>query len=156
MSSSIRTPPEGKFTTSDRHGRLGGSVVANLGDHLRPGNSWRAMVNPRVNTETGEAPRRLAVAGLLHGVPDFAVSSRYSALRRVVIRPGAPSPIVRPSSSITLASSPIVPVQKRLVGPVRFGERQVLFERGDAVLGTEFQAPLRASPLPDTPPCGWS
>ena len=44
-------------------------------------------------------------------VPSRAVRSRNSADRRCVIGPGWPSPIVRPSTVVTAASSPIVPVQ---------------------------------------------
>ena len=43
--------------------------------------------------------------------PSRAVSSPKSSLSRFVSGPGDPSPMPRPSISVTLASSPIVPVQ---------------------------------------------
>lgn len=44
-------------------------------------------------------------------VPSRATSDRKSSTSRAVIGPGRPSPIVRPSTRVTAASSPIVPVQ---------------------------------------------
>ena len=61
-------------------------------------------------------PRHCAIGAIRHRpysttTPLRAVSSRYSSPRRCVIGPIRPSPIVRPSSCVTPASSPIVPVQ---------------------------------------------
>ena len=60
------------------------------------------------NTSRGMPRSRHAVAIT---VPSRAVSSRNSPASRCVTRPGSPAPITRPSTLVTAASSPMVPVQ---------------------------------------------
>ena len=73
------------------------------------------------------------------GVPSRATSARKSPTSRAVIVPGRPSPIVRPSTRVTAASSPIVPVQNISSRAVDLGQRQVADLVRDAVRGAELE-----------------
>ena len=65
-----------------------------------------------LNTPLGREEEMRHCGSYATSTPSDSVSLRYAALRRCVIGPISPVPIVRPSTLVTAASSPIVPVQK--------------------------------------------
>lgn len=66
---------------------------------------------PAGSADSGTDPdAELALAGQHTGVPELAVSSANSPLRRLVTGPGSPPPTGRPSTASTGVRPPIVPV----------------------------------------------
>ncbi len=72
----------------------------------------RFFAPPRIGPphSTGGAVDMAGGAGHATGVPVVAVRSAYRAVRRLVRGPGVPSPMVRPSTRMTGARPPMVPV----------------------------------------------